>query len=540
MSVVRSPTYSVIAPPSISCHPWSLILKDDHLEGSLIEMDRASRQKQNIINNPLRRTSPLLHRATTANRCNIGQLTLDILPDEVLLVIFDHYVTKGDEDGKFAEWHTLVHVCQKWRYIVFWSPLRLNLRILCSAGTSVKEKLAPWPPLPIIIEQYDPSTSKCGEDNIIEALGHNDRVCKIALAISGSLFERVFAATQTTFVGLKDLYLDAIDDWAPDVPDSFLGGSAPHLRYWSTSIPFPFPILRKLLLSAPNLAILSLRDIPYFAYFSPEALVTCLSAFTRLEALCIEFKSPRSRPPLEGRRRRPRPTRSILPALTVLRFVGVSEYLEDLVTRIDAPQLNELDITFFYQLIFNTPQLVQLISRTPNLKAYDEARVIFSDSRAAIALPGRDNPGLKLGISCSRSDWQLSSLAQLCTSSFPQALISMVEHLHILEDVSMRPHWQDDLETDQWLELFHPFRAVKNLYLSREFAPRIAPALQELVGERVTEVLPNLQSIFFEDLQEPESVPEAMQQFIAARQLSDRPIAISHWTRQNRWSTISY
>ena len=198
--------------------------------------------------------------------------------------------------------------------------------------------------------------------------------------------------------------------------------------------------------------------------------------------LWIGFRSPRSRPPREGRR--PPPTRSILPSLTKLRFNGVSEYLEDLVTRIDAPLLNHLGITFFHQIIFDTPQLVQFISRTPQLKAYDEARVIFSDQHATIALPGRDNR-LKLGISCKQSDWQLSSLVELCTSSIPQALILTVERLCILEYESSQPCW--DVEHDQWFELFHRFTTVKNLYLSRDFLPRIVPILQELVGERVTE-----------------------------------------------------
>jgi len=114
----------------------------------------------------------------------------------------------------------------------------------------------------------------------------------------------------------------------------------------------------------------------------------------------------------------------------------------------------------------------------------------------------------------------------------------MLEHLYIFEDGSPESLWQDDLEKDQWLELFHPFTAVKNLYLCQEFVLRIVPTLQELVGERLTDVLPNLQSIFLEELEELGFVPEAMRQFIAARQLSSLPIAISHWTRQDEWSAI--
>ena len=43
--------------------------------------------------------------------------------------------------------------------------------------------------------------------------------------------------------------------------------------------------------------------------------------------------------------------------------------------------------------------------------------------------------------------------------------------------------------------------AVKNLYLSKELSPGIAGALQDLVGGRLTEVLPGLQNTFVEWLE---------------------------------------
>jgi hypothetical protein len=122
---------------------------DDRSEGSLIEMDHAHREKQEIINKPLQRTSFLLRRATTVYWCDIGRVTIDILHDDVLLVIFDDYLAEAYNDRKFDEWQMLVHVCQQWRCVVFRSPLHLNLRILCSAESPVREKLAVWPPLPI-------------------------------------------------------------------------------------------------------------------------------------------------------------------------------------------------------------------------------------------------------------------------------------------------------------------------------------------------------------------------------------------------------
>ncbi|KAF8489908.1 hypothetical protein F5888DRAFT_1638378 [Russula emetica] len=261
---------------------------------------------------------------------------------------------------------------------------------------------------------------------------------------------------------------------------------------------------------------------------SPEAIVRCLSALISLEGLSLEFESPRSRPNQE-RRRLPPPTRSVLPSLTCFIFKGVSVYLEDLVARIDAPLLESLQITFFHQLIFDTPQLVQFVSRTPNLKAPIEAHVVFSDESVSATLPEALPGRLLLEILCRPAIWQLSSLAQVCTSSFPQFLIPAVEHLYISDTVEPQPDLEDDIENDQWLEVLRPFTAVKDLYFSREFLPRIVPTLQELVGASVTEVLPALKNLFLEEFHLSGTVQEAIEQFVAARQLANQPIAVSRW-----------
>ena len=68
---------------------------------------------------------------------------------------------------------------------------------------------------------------------------------------------------------------------------------------------------------------------------------------------------------------------------------------------------------------------------------------------------------------------------------------------------------------------------MKNLYLSKEFVPGIATALQEVVEGRITEVLPNLQNIFVEALEPSGPFQDKIGQLVAARQLFDHPIAIS-------------
>jgi hypothetical protein len=121
-------------------------------------------------------------------------------------------------------------------------------------------------------------------------------------------------------------------------------------------------------------------------------------------------------------------------------------------------------------------------------------------------------------------------MGQVC---LPQALIPMVEHLYIQWEY-WNVHWQVEIESSLWLEFLHPFTAVKHLYISWNFTPSIALALQELSRERVTEVLPALQSLFLglNPLEDSRLVQESIAQFVSARQLAGHPIAVSRWERK--------
>ena len=115
----------------------------------------------------------------------------------------------------------------------------------------------------------------------------------------------------------------------------------------------------------------------------------------------------------------------------------------------------------------------------------------------------------------------------------------MLEDLYIYGRPKSKPGWKDDIENGLWLQLLHPFTAVKNLYLTEEFALRIEPALQELAEGRATEVLPTLQSIFLDGLESSGSanVQEGIGKFVAARQVASRPIAVSGWANSD-WDKV--
>ena len=439
-----------------------------------------------------------------------------MLPDVALLEIFHFYVDDHDDDALTEAWHTLVHVSRTWRNVIFGSPRRLNLRLWCTERTPVRETIDAWPLLPILVRGSGYNTLGCDVDNIIAALEHNNRIRKLELNdFTSWQMKKVFAAMQQPFPALEHLELISINE-TEVVPASFLGGSAPQLQeLWLNHILFPG--LPKLLLSATHLVVLHLADIPHSGYFSPEAMAAGLSALTSLERLHILFSSPRSRP---DRRRHPPPlTRTLLPALTRFEFQGVSEYLDDLVSRIEAPLLDYFRITFFHQLIFDTPQLTQFISRTPKFKACDHALVHFRNWSVRLSTI---DEALGLQILCLQSEWQLSSLAQVCGSIF----IPAIEHLDIREDQVYSPSWQDDIETGQWLELLDRLTAVKDLHISREFLRRIAPTLQELVGGRVIEVLPALQTIFIDE-EFPWGAQQTINKFVAAREIAGHPIQVA-------------
>jgi hypothetical protein len=69
----------------------------------------------------------------------------------------------------------LVHICRKWRRIVFFASQRaLRLRLFCTHGTPVLTTLDWWPALPIVVEYggsptLDPPAPE-DEDNIVVAL----------------------------------------------------------------------------------------------------------------------------------------------------------------------------------------------------------------------------------------------------------------------------------------------------------------------------------------------------------------------------------
>ena len=456
------------------------------------------------------------------------ETTINILSEDVLLEIF-FFCERYDAADPYRRyyvhgaWHTLVHVCQRWRRTIFASPRRLDLTLLCTDGTPVRQNLDHFPTLPIaILYGYPKDFTPDDEDNLSAALEHPDLVVFINIYGENSQLGKAATVMQESFPVLTVLRLASIDRtrWnLPVLPDGFLGGSAPCLQEIKLD-GVPFPALPTLLSSANDLVVLRLEGIPGNGYVSLEAMIVCLATMTRLKTLHIKFQSPSSHP---DQIHLPPETRAVLPALTSFEFRGFCEYLEGLVSRIDSPQLDRINISIMRPQLadFRVAQLVEFVNRSYSLQP-----TLFS--RVTISCEGRiyfsdDTRGSSDSIvtSCEALGWVISDIVHVL-SQF-SAILSYVAHLKFCE--SSRPAtrlegWQPvGMGDTEWPQLLHLFTAVRTLYIPEELSGQIALALEGVAREMVTDVLPALSLLYLEN--QPASSVET---FVAVRRDSGRPV----------------
>jgi len=262
----------------------------------------------------------------------------------------------------------------------------------------------------------------------------------------------------------------------------------------------------------------------------------------RLRSLELGFRDPRS---LAHRASRHLPplTCVVFPSLTSLRFNGNIEYLEDILSQIETPILNESVFGLFNQLVFDTPLLRHFIRHMETFMTIHTARVVFYNLAVWVSFSAQEMANnnfrtLTLSISCKPLDWQLSAVTQVLNSFLPS--LSTLESLEI--KVSCKS-WQDEIEVIQWQELLHPFTSVKKMTLQDEASIRlVVPALQELSGERATEVLPALQnlSLTTSGLSPSGPLKEAIEEFIATRQLYGHPVTVHYEVTESYEDTENY
>jgi hypothetical protein len=457
-----------------------------------------------------------------ANSVGIGpipqQVTIEVVPDDVILDIFRHYLGTTTQS-----WPKLACVCQRWRQIVFSSPITLNLRIYCTYGTPVLKTPDFWPALPIIVQyggipNLDPPAPE-DVDNIIAALKQSGRVSSISLTVTSSLLKKLSEITEP-FSELEELTLLSSHNIQLTFPSTFRWG--PRLRtLHSTRIIFPsFP---QLLAPSQGLVELQLHEISKAGYFSPEAFANALSGMTQLRSLSLHFFSLPTRrnylglPPQSEER-------VVLSALTFFKYRGTSKYLDTLVARIDAPRLQDFDITFFSQPTMDALQLGRFIRRIEMQRSFTQAVVQISAQDISISLTDLNtSTPLRLRISCKQLDWQLSSMAQVCDQFSPFLFHAVRARI----DTTQSPGTtKDDVGGEQWLELVRSFGGATDFWVAGELTTDILCAWSQ-ADRGSTTVLPALLRLH---LEKPLSVHgplwDAVVSFATSRWLSGSPVEV--------------
>ena len=322
---------------------------------------------------------------------------------------------------------------------------------------------------------------------LLLASQHLPRITEIVLSAPDLTLAKLTTGLTEAAPRLKTLILHSQTSEIV-LPRQFLEGGTPQLRHLTLTGTALSP-LQPLLSSTTSLVSLVLERIPSSAYFSPDSLITLISAMPQLQILSIGFLSTVTRPGFRGEQRvfpRVRAARTELSSLTQLIYRGVSAYIEALLSRILSPHIEDLDISLFNQLTLDIPRTCSFIRELDTLQP-TKARIDFTESSAHITLSAQHHPtaspDIFLSVSCTRLDFQVSATAQLC-AGLSTSLDPVKELLLGYYGGSALPDgWrEEEVDTGLWRALLAPFCHVCTLRLHVALVADLERALRWLVG----------------------------------------------------------
>ena len=396
-------------------------------------------------------------------------------------------------------WYKLMKVCQRWRYLILGSASLLGLCLVCSRGTPVAEMLAHSPPFPLIIFYHDNNHNLTPEDEggIMLALEHRDRVRRIILTLPVPSLRKVIKAMDDRFPTLEVLYI-VPPTTTPDphlvLPATF---RAPQLNHLTLNH-FASPIISPLLTVAipVGLARLFLPCLHPSTIFYPNHVSRVLSLLPQLQDLMISFSSPVNNRDVERHMlHTPNATHITIPNLRSFSFGGVSAYLEELLSHMDAPLLQTLSVFFFNQLRFSVTHLRKFVTTAKNLRSsrvellfYRKGVVAFMYTSVSARYPTHH-----IHVGCDHFDWQVSSMAQILDVHNP--LFSAVVDLTLdYRSHTLSSEWHNQADRTQWRNLLGSFRNIETLRVHAGLVKELSRGLH-LDGESPAEILPELKRL---------------------------------------------
>jgi F-box-like len=182
-------------------------------------------------------------------------VTIDDLPGEVLLEIFDHYRQIFENSSQRVwnnknGWFKLAHVCHKWRYIVLASNRRLQMLLFFVESTPTRAaalESQSLSHLPIVIDYSRIDWNAGAQTRLVSALRYPNRVHTIAINGSRKNFDKICNALDLPFPTLVSFELHNVGgNVEPILRASSLITSIKslrHLRLANVELSSLFPLL---------------------------------------------------------------------------------------------------------------------------------------------------------------------------------------------------------------------------------------------------------------------------------------------------------
>jgi hypothetical protein len=462
---------------------------------------------------------------------------IHLLDNDSLLQIFSHYRLENEDNWNLRQtWRNLVHVCRRWRNLIYDSSSHLDVCLLLMNDSPSIDTLGHLPPLPLVIDFSDrtETISQKDEDNIHLGLQQHGLVRRVVLEAQSSSLRMWLELMKKHFPRLRDLSLfsTTIEEMNLTLPETLQVPDLRRLSLHGVGLPKGLSLLS----SVTALSTLSLTQIRGSCCFSPRSLVTQLQDLPHLEELSIGFAISTPLPSSEGELL-PVPIAPVtLPTLRRLTFRGEDVYLDNLVAQVNTPLLERLSLTFVFDTTFTLVNLTEFIHRTKGFGC-PISRVVFKKDGVSIDAghsEKRDVGRLSLHVNCEPLDWQIDSASQVCIAL--GKVIFDVEDLTLDLDVDGTPSdWKNPLDNSVWHELLLPFIGAKKLHIGSSLTLELSQALESVAGWLVSELLPELQELEVQ-LENDDQTKTAFSAFVETRESVGRPIhLLAH--RFNRTST---
>ena len=406
-------------------------------------------------------------------------MTLDNLPDEVLLEIFDHYRQSfcrrdfplrvwNNKNG----WFKLVHVCHRWRCIVLASRHRLGLLLFFTENTPTRAAVLESQPLarlPIFVDYSRIVWNTGAQTRLISALRYYDRVFRIAINGPRKDFDKICKALDLPFPALVSLDLHNMEG---NIEPIFLASSLmtsikslQYLRLANVQLSSFLPLLSV----TRALIFLNLTVDTLFCQTGGASLLTHLRRIPHLREIQVFIH-----PLLSNLKQKPPITTVLLTELSYFHFSGQSNEIEWLVAGLIAPSLRALrvSVTDFLPTL-HIPHLSKFIHVAGII--FEAARLSFLGFRlttSVFAPPHSINDPARIGIATFRTP------SQAHLGSALSLMLATVEDVFLCISIPFTFHGPLLRDLVHWRKFFEEFRNVKVLRLHHGLEREVAVMLR--------------------------------------------------------------